>query len=270
MKLSLLVVAAPLIATVAGQWSVKNGELNIFSSGKKISSNTFDDTRKLSLSSDNSLEVTFETLKGDKGGQAHQTMMALTDPSTGLEFFFPASVRPSGKAKVSVNSNKIPKPLHGKALEVSILVGSFDDNKPVQVHAGSALVVASNEEHRFPVRLGAKPEIIHEFRPSPRTVPPFIAIAFAGGAVFFSLILFLYWGSIGANVHVLPKALSDSPIGHIGLLVSIASFEAVFILYYLGMSIFDTLFLFAIISPIMIYTGSRALRDIRDRRESTK
>jgi oligosaccharyltransferase complex subunit delta (ribophorin II) len=267
MKLSLLLVV-PLISAVAGQWSVQNGQLNAFNSGKQISSNSFDESATLSLDAQTSLEVTFDTLKDGKGVQAHQTVMALSDLSTGLEFFFPATVRPNGKAKLSITPKKIPRALHGKPLDVSILVGSFGKDKSVEVHAGSKVIVPSSQEHKPPVRLGPKPEIHHQFRASPRTVSAVVALVFAGAAAFTTVVLFGYWASVGANINSLSKALSDAPVGHVGLIASLASLETVFILYYLGRSIFDTLWSFAIIAPIIVFTGSRALRDVRERRES--
>lgn len=266
MKLNLLTLASCFVSVVVADWSVQNGQLKVFSSGQQVSSQPFGDISRLSLDPFSSLEVTFDTINKQRGSQAHQTVVALSDAKSGLEIFFPALVKPNGKAKLSLSAKKVPAPLHGKPLKISVLVGSFGSERPVEVEAGSSVIVANSTPHSKPAQLGAKPEIIHQFRPSPRTVAAPIAFMFAATAVFSTVVLFGYWVSIGANIDSLPKALSNSSIGHLGLVASIVSLEIVFILYSLGRSIFDTLWSFAVIGPVAIFTGSRALREVRARR----
>jgi oligosaccharyltransferase complex subunit delta (ribophorin II) len=221
----------------------------------------------LSVASNSGIEITFETTNdGLKGARAHQTVAVVHNPKSGLEFMFPATVKTNGRAKISIPHRSIPTALQSAdPLQLFLLVGSFGADKPVKVPISSKLVVERTAEFSNPSRLGALPEITHTFRPPPKTVAVPVAILFALGAVTLLAVLVGFWFTnvkLGAN----GNTFFNAPLANIGLLVSLASFELVFAMYFLGSSIFDTLLYVALISPIAIISGSRALRVVGKRR----
>jgi oligosaccharyltransferase complex subunit delta (ribophorin II) len=190
----------------------------------------------------------------------------VTDPATGASLSYVAKVRPNGSAKVTISNSNFPGALRDTPLAISAIVGSFGDDNPTTVDVASNVIVGRTSEYMKPARFEMLPEIKHVFRTKPHTVNPVIALAFAGGAVFLLLTTLAVFASNG--VANLSKALSTSPIGHLGLVSSLVAYEAVFLLYYLGNSIFTTLGAAAVITPIAVYTGSRALREVGARRRS--
>ncbi|ANB12109.1 Swp1p [Sugiyamaella lignohabitans] len=178
---------------------------------------------------------------------------------------FTGSVRPNGKADISIAHKSVPLALQGKKLKLTVLVGSFGSDKPVAVEVTDSFIVAQTQQLTEPARLKALPELHHTFRAPPKTVAKPIALAFVGIVTSLLVILLGFWLGT-ADLAALGSAVSKAPLGHIGLLSSLLAFELVFVRYFQGTSIFDTLFAVAFIAPVAIFTGSRALREVRERR----
>lgn len=202
--------------------------------------------------------------KDGKNSKAHQNTVLLTDPATGVSMSYTAKVRANGNAKATIGNKNIPQALRGVPLTISAVVGSFGDDKPARVEVASNVVVARAGEYKRPERFEALPEIKHVFRAPPRTVNSVIAVGCAGVVAFLLVSVLGVFASNGLGS--VTKAFSDSPVGHAGLVGSLVAYEVVFIMYYLGSSIFTTLAAVGAVTPIAIYTGSRALRELRARR----
>mmetsp|Transcript_7857 Transcript_7857/g.7790 ORF Transcript_7857/g.7790 Transcript_7857/m.7790 type:complete len:279 (-) Transcript_7857:75-911(-) len=113
-------------------------------------------------------------------------------------------------------------------------------------------------------RNGIKPEIHHQFREDPKTVNPVIPIIFIGVAttLFFGLII--TWCSIiGTDLFGTFNQVSGCKLVYnFGFLISLIGFEFTFIRYYLGATIFVTLFYAFVLGGPSIYFGSRVFRDL--------
>lgn len=76
----------------------------------------------------------------------------------------------------------------------------------------------------------------------------------------------LQWLSLGANLNHLSKAFGKSPISHSLFFGSIIAMEGVFFLYYTSWNLFQTLPVMAAIGLVAFLSGSRALREVQERR----
>lgn len=281
-----------------------------------------------------SIELTFETENsGLSSNRAHQTVAILSSPALGLDISYPASVRVSGKGKVSIAYKNIPEVLMSNSagpLTLALAVAGFDqeviDEQPdtevdveedveveedeeetdeetgevtvkkvkrtvKQTKKGSkptpALVSVSASEpllltitdnlilpsvrHNKPDRFELKPEIKHIFRAPPHQISPLLALPIVFG-VMLSLIFIFHALTVFAEVDLegLIPALKADALHHVGFLLTLGGFEYTFYQYYRGSSIFETLGSFAVIAPSAVYFGSRALREVRDRRLAGK
>lgn len=119
-------------------------------------------------------------------------------------------------------------------------------------------------KHKQPERIGIKPEIHHIFKESPSTVGQAIPLIFILGIITLVLVLLVAWVSIiGFNLFNHAGDISGLQfINDIAFLGCLAGFEGTFINYYLGASIFTTLFYSFILGGPSIYFGSRVFRDL--------
>lgn len=260
--------------TSASEWNAQNGQLSILTRGTIVESKEFSElgNSPVFVPSQSTLEINFESHKDSKGSKAHQTFAVLSDEKTGLQFSFPASnVKPNGKAKITIPQKHVPSALQGSddGLTLSILLGSFDNTAAAKILVSSNVYIEQSPGVAYskPTRLQVKEEIKHIFKDDPARVAAPIALFFVGGAFTLLAIILLFWLSAGPNLKELGTALQGSFVGHLGLIGSLFAYELVFILYYKGQSIFDTLAALAVITPVALFTGSRALSEVKTRRE---
>lgn len=81
------------------------------------------------------------------------------------------------------------------------------------------------------------------------------------------MVLISAWSTFaGANLNQLGTALERAPFAHTSFLASIIAIEYTFYLYFRSASIFRTLATLAALVPVTIFSGSRALREVKQRR----
>ena len=78
--------------------------------------------------------------------------------------------------------------------------------------------------------------------------------------------LVITWLALGGNFNHLPKALQASPLGHLLYFGSIVSMQGVFFLYYYGWNLFQTLPVAVVVGAVLLFSGSRALTEVQERR----
>lgn len=266
-----LVSILALATAVLADWSVVDGKLSVRSgAGAGEDKKAFGEVASIFLPQHYSLDLTFQTKANGKGARAHQTVAQLVDPATGLHFSIPAStVKSSGNAKLSIGHKSVPSALaSADELELYLLVGSFEGGKPAKVKVVDKLYVEHREDSgdERPPRMEAKPEIEHIFPPPPKMVDLPMAVLFCA-SIMGALLIMLALFSVTGNFEALPEAVKASPFGHLGLIASLVGYELVFVRYYVGTSIFDTLKMLAALTPVAVLAGSRALREVRARRE---
>ncbi|CAN6671006.1 dolichyl-diphosphooligosaccharide--protein glycosyltransferase subunit Swp1p [Trichomonascus vanleenenianus] len=259
-----------LASLARADWAINNGKISVVAQGKSLNEQPLDSVAgDLFVPGHGALELAFTTKSDHSGNRAHQTMAVLRDPESGLHFAFPASdVKPSGKAKVVVPFKAVPEALKAASkLELEILVASFGDkDKPLkQVVSRSVTFERPEHELKRPSRLESKPLIHHQFRSDPKRVAAPVSLAFAAGSLGLLVAIIGYMLAVG-GLGGASEALRNAPLSHIGFVSSIVAYEVVFVLYFRGMSIFDTLARLAGITPVALLSGSRALKEIETRR----
>ncbi|ODQ67586.1 hypothetical protein NADFUDRAFT_40735 [Nadsonia fulvescens var. elongata DSM 6958] len=291
---SSLSVALMATTVLANHWSITDASLSIGPRTEQLdtSSKTIRDELRLGL--DSNIKLSYNTLLGESKSRAHQNMVLLRDSTTGLETTFIVHAKPSGKSKILISSKSIPSALkNGNPLDLELIIGSFSKNEivesenetkteednrvnsdvvkdsiPFRLKIASNIVIDNESEPSAPVRFGPKPIITHQFRASPRTVSPFISGLFSIAAASLVVVLLGVWFSVvGVNAKQFLPAFSESPIGHVSFWITIIGFEIVWIKYFIGMSIFDALGYSALLAPLGVVGGVRALKEIRSRRE---
>lgn len=183
------------------------------------------------------------------------------------------------------------------SLSISLIIASFGSSTPYHNHAfdlildldPSSRIAATGEKP--PVRYGKRPEIHHTFKQDPKSPPKIITLIFTAAVVATLPVLAItvstprfhppclskeiansrggqifQWLSLGANLNHLSKAFGNSPISHSLFFSSIIAMEGVFFLYYTSWNLFQTLPVIAAIGLVAFLSGSRALREVQERR----
>lgn len=210
-------------------------------------------------------------LRIDATDVPHQIMYLLSD-GNGLDFpVFPPYYEPDHLVKQKITVESIPNALKAQdKFYITLVVASDNDEEEnieerlLEINFSDAFREAyESEEHS---RLGAKPEIHHIFNTDQATVNPIVPIVFSliAGALLFAL--FGSWTTY----------LSGSLLGNFEqanvktlFLVVLASFEVTFVRYYLGATIFTTIFHVAILAVPALIIGSKALRLLAQLRAAT-
>lgn len=121
-----------------------------------------------------------------------------------------------------------------------------------------------------PLRYGKLPEIHHVFRSDPKSPPVFITAVF-GCLVFMTLpVLLGIWLELGMNLSHLSEAFGTAPVAHGLFYGSIFFLEIIFGLYYLRLTLFQTLPAVAVVGTVAFLSGSRALGEVQGRRLAGK
>lgn len=235
----------------------------------------------------------------DKPARAHQTVLLLSSPKLNLDIAFPFSVRTSGKARLALSYKKIPEvfsSIHlAGPLTLQLIAASFGDDEskvspeplrytistdfkilpvPVVEKKGAderpktAQEIIEEEKKKYiSPKFEKLPEIHHVFRPKERTVGLVVVMVFIASLFVFMITLINFWTLFAqVNLNNLSAAFSKAPVAHSFFLSDIAAIEYTFYKYYRDTSIFDTLKTLAILVPVGVYFGSRALRELKERR----
>lgn len=209
----------------------------------------------------------------------HQSVVTISN-GKGLQYLLVPTVSPaSNRVSLSIPVASLPNALKVEDhLFVKLILADAESaRQDASLFQLLAEVQPSDElksttPHRAAERIGIKPEIHHVFKQDPATVEPVIPILFIFGVMFLSLGLLVAWVSvIGVNLLNHVSSLSAGQLAcDVAFLASIVGYEATFVLYYLGSSIFTMLFYSAILSGPTIYFGSRTLRHLATNRQLDK
>lgn len=114
-----------------------------------------------------------------------------------------------------------------------------------------------------PERYGVKPEISFTFPDDPKTVNPVIAQVFALIVLACAVLTLLLWAGYGA---ISLEGLSQLNIVYfLGFMGALVGMEYIFFAYYLGVSIFDTIYAATIVGSVGLVVGSMFLRTMRQK-----
>lgn len=147
-------------------------------------------------------------------------------------------------------------------LTVSVVLANPEDSKnnvlvsvfKIQVDLDHAV------EYKRPDRLEAKPEIIHQFNPEPKTVPWKLAQFFIFLITLVTFGLVVAWMSSG-SLNFNNVRANFNIVYLLFFISSVIGFEYIFVQYYAGKSIFETLFAALYLGIPSLWLGTKFLRN---------
>ncbi|PUU72174.1 Oligosaccharyltransferase subunit Ribophorin II-domain-containing protein [Tuber borchii] len=275
-----------LAAAASGVWTFEDAQAVVAAKGGKADAYKFSPTKPvkgaITLGSRDILKVSLTVKEGSQAGRPHQAFLLAQEPESKVETFFPLSVKElSGKAKIDLSHKDLPAfLLTAPSLSLSLVLGSFGESAASIVTIGNIKpsldpTAKALFEKQKQKDLGegatvykAKDEIRHIFRADPQSPPKIITLFFLLSVLAGLGGLFIVWFPIlGGNLSHLPKALKAAPVSHPFFFASLLSLEGIFFMYYTQWNLFQTLAGMAVVGPVALFSGSRALREVRARRE---
>ncbi|KAL9102229.1 MAG: hypothetical protein Q9163_002611 [Psora crenata] len=228
--------------------------------------------KPLALGTQDTLKILLTTTEDGKPKRPHQTFLHVSDPESNLETSFVFQVKESGKGTLQLTHKEIPLELlsSSEPLIASLIIASFGSSKPYNSHAFD-LSIAVDPSSPLPpldkpLRYGKLPEIHHQFKPDPTNPPIIITLAFTAAVLAALPALLIMWVKLGANLNHLSKAFRTSPVSHAMFFGSIVALEGIFFLYYTHWKLFQALPSALGIALVAFLSGSRALREVQQRR----
>ncbi|KAI4174870.1 MAG: hypothetical protein LQ346_008165 [Caloplaca aetnensis] len=223
------------------------------------------------LGATDTLKLFLTAKEGKKASRPHQAFLLLREPKSNLDTSFPLSVKESGKGKVELSQKDLPSQfLAAKTLSASLVIASFGTSKPYRSPAFDIRIEldpsAPPPSVEKPLRYGKLPEIHHIFKSDPKSPPKIITLVFTAAVVVALPALAYVWLSLGANLNHASKAFGKSPLSHTAFFLSIIAMEGIFFMYYATWNLFQTLPAATVVGLVIFLSGSRALREVQERR----
>ena len=245
-------------------------------------------SKPVSLGASDSLKILLTTSENKKAKRPHQAFLNLRDSKNDLETSLTFQVKENGKAKIDLVSTEcqaqatgadriqsqkdIPTQLLAspEPLEATLVIASFGSSTPYKSKAFDLSIkldtTSPQPPQEKPLRYGKLPEIHHIFKSDPTSPPKIITLVFVAAVLVALPALLFSWVSLGANLNHASRAFSKSPIPHALFFLSIVSMEGIFFMYYTSWNLFQTLPGAVGIGLITFLSGSRALREVQERR----
>ncbi|KAL8827834.1 MAG: hypothetical protein Q9170_006853 [Blastenia crenularia] len=229
-------------------------------------------SKPITLGASDTLKLLLSTTEGKKAKRPHQAFLLLSEPTSNLDTSFPLSVKESGKGKLELSHKDLPTQFLNtpSTLGASLIIASFGNSKPYRNSAFDLKIEldpsAPPPPVEKPLRYGKLPEIHHTFKADPQSPPKIITVVFAGAVIAALPSLFFVWFSLGANINHASKAFGSSPLSHATFFFSVLAMEAIFFMYYTSWNLFQTLPAAAVVGLVTFLGGSRALREVQERR----
>ncbi|KAL9007522.1 MAG: hypothetical protein Q9173_007231 [Seirophora scorigena] len=224
------------------------------------------------LGAADTLKLLLTATEGKKARRPHQAFLLLREPKSGLDTSFPLSVKESGKGKLELSHKDLPTQFltEPRTLSASLIIASFGSSTPYRSPAFDLKIELDPSAPpplvEKPLRYGKLPEIHHTFKADPKSPPKIITVIFTAAVLAALPSLFFGWLSLGANLNHTSKAFGSSPLSHGAFFCSILAMEGIFFMYYTSWNLFQTLPAAAIVGLVAFLSGSRALREVQERR----
>ncbi|QLQ78052.1 hypothetical protein HG537_0A02990 [Torulaspora globosa] len=235
----------------------------------KVDSNTGEMEKPVVIDNSSSeIDFSFAVTSRDRPSQVS---LLLGFPERDLEVVMEPKVTENAELvtyRFKIDQSTVPSALlyfaqtEEQPLTASVILAELENHKnnvlaslfKIQVDLGDAV------EYTKPARFEAKPEIIHEFNPEPKTAPWKLVQIFILLIAVVTFGLVIAWMSCGAlNFNAVPT--NFKVVYLLFFILSIIGFEYIFVRYYAGTSIFDTLFAALYLSIPSLWLGTKFLRN---------
>lgn len=225
------------------------------------------------LTIDDTIKFSFQIV--DYGAVPEQIALLVGLPDRDLEI----PIKPTLKVKdnsilalFKLSLKDIPKSIlyfvhnEEKPISGTLIVASFEVGKNDYIFTKTFEMNLDYDTFAFdsfkePIRYEQLPEIHHIFPSPPKTVSPFFAKIFVGIIILAGFSLLFAWISSGV-IKFDNIATGLNLIYLLGFVVSIIGFELVFLRYYLGTNIFETINTSSLLGIFGLVIGTKYLRSI--------
>ncbi|KAG0633549.1 Oligosaccharyltransferase subunit Ribophorin II-domain-containing protein [Tuber brumale] len=275
-----------LASAASGAWTFEDAQAVVAAKGGKADAYKFSPTKSIkgaiSLGPKDVLKVLLTVKEDSQVGRPHQAFLLVQEPESKVETFLPLSVKElSGKARVDLSHKALSAfLLTAPSLSLSLVLGSFGESTASIVTIGnlepsldptSKALLEKQKQKDIGEGIAiykAKDEIRHIFRVDPQSPSKITTLVFLLSVLAGLGGLFVVWFPIlGGNLSHLHQALKAAPISHPVFFASLLSLEGIFFMYYTQWTLFQALAGMALLGPVVLFSGSRALREVRARRE---
>ncbi|ABN65723.1 predicted protein [Scheffersomyces stipitis CBS 6054] len=278
MKLSIIVAVICQLGAAAMAYTISEGSIKLNDQSVFFGEFMTQEIKHLSVDSPkDKIEISLQ-LKEVLDKRPQQLVLVLSSvEDSALAAHFVPGFTSSSEIKFSLPASKFPEVLKIKEkLNLKLIIADPASSGKNLVKQLVEIVPteefrATAKYHEKP-RIGYKPEIHHIFRTEDKQINAIVPLVFIGGAVVLFLALIGSWfGFIGADLYGALKYTSGGQLlFNIGFLLSLIGYEYNFVQYYLGQSIFTTLFNGALLSLPCIYAGARVLKNLSRSRHAGK
>lgn len=196
--------------------------------------------------------------------QPEQVMIALSAPNIVSDFYLHPHFIQNKVFEASIAISDLSKYLLSEEeIFITVITGdSVNESFNKIIMAGTlkpSEKLRLNKQVELPKRFAESNEIHHIFKDPPKNLPSVISNFFVLALITVFTSLLIAWNYFDAiNLNNLGKFGPSTFI----FLTSILAFEYTFFDYYMGTSIFTTLYRFAVISIIAVFFGSKTLRTL--------
>lgn len=276
---SVLLLCAAGVGLAASSWGFEDATVSVQGKGSGIGGGLKEKItesktlpKPVSLGASENLKVLLTTSENKKAKRPHQAFLNLRDPKSDLETSLAFQVKENGKAKIDLSQKDIPTQLlvSPGPLEASLIIASFGSSKAYKSKAFDLSIkldtTSPQPSQEKPLRYGRLPEIHHIFKSDPTSPPKIITLVFVAAVLVALPALLVSWVTLGANLNHASRAFGNSPIPHALFFLSIVTMEGIFFMYYTSWNLFQTLPGVVGIGLVTFLSGSRALREVQERR----
>ncbi|EJS44250.1 swp1p [Saccharomyces arboricola H-6] len=213
-----------------------------------------DDIASTSVKVDNPNEVIQVSFAIDSSDKPFQNFLLVGLPSSNLEMTFEPEIRDNGKLsmyKYKVDLGTLDSALlqqaskSSESIKATLILASSTakpkDNLFKEILQLDLDFDIDHTDSSFVDKFSVKPEIHHVFHAEPKRVARPIALLFVAIIFLTVLSLIVTWlNSCAATFDSFPSGTNALYL--LGFVVTIVGFEVIFVRYYLGTNIFETLF----------------------------
>jgi oligosaccharyltransferase complex subunit delta (ribophorin II) len=258
MRFQRLVALASITGSVLAL-QLSNGVLKTAQGGQQFTTSSPAQEPAVFDSTTSKLDITFEV----EPKKIPQQLFIKVTNKDGVE----TSYKPITQVKensvtstFTLSYGKLPKLFTKESqLDISLIAAGSNDDAPIFTKVGSLQLtdeLIAKSPYQRPTRFGPKPEIHHIFSQPSTTVNPTIALVFCALSIACFFILLAAWGVEGA---INFKNFPGFKLSHLLFIGLVLNYEVAFFQYYLGSSIFDTIYKVALLTLPTLWAGSKVL-----------
>eukprot|EP01137_Pigoraptor_chileana_P027428 Opistho-2@10012 len=250
---------------VDAEIAVQDKHSNLAPKGQKI---PYPDRLAAQLNADEHQRIVIRLrVRDPESGEAfaaQQIFVRFVSADGKQEAVYPTETASTGISSVTVDVTALSDRLGGVSGEYTaeIIVGDAVLDAPISFTAASiALRAATPATAAAPAHFGPKPVITHLFREPEKRPPAVVSLAFTAIVLSPFLVLLVLWGALGANISNFSFSLYSLAFhGGIGAILAILA------LFWLQLTIFETLGYLAVAGVVTFLAGNKALNDHAQKR----